>query len=75
MTSTTSDVCSLPGPDIEAWIHGAARRDASVSVASVSKKYFTWADTYGIDIPHGEDPILILSSAVVIDLCCHQDQK
>jgi uncharacterized protein YxjI len=40
-------------------------------VASVSKEYFTWTDTYGIDVPHGEDPILIIAAAVVIDLCCH----
>ncbi len=30
---------------------------------------------YGIDIEDGEDDILILASAVVIDLCCHGDKK
>ena len=44
-------------------------------VASVSEKYFSWTDTYGIDVPHGEDPILIIASAVVIDLCCHDRKK
>jgi uncharacterized protein YxjI len=40
-------------------------------VASVSKKWFSWTDTYGIDIRDGEDDVLVLASAVVIDLVCH----
>ena len=43
------------------------------TVATVSKRWFTWADTYGVDIADGEDDILILASAVVIDLVCHAD--
>ena len=41
-------------------------------VASVSKRWFSWTDTYGIDIADGEDDVLILASAVVIDLVCHE---
>lgn len=41
-------------------------------VASVSKKWFSWSDTYGIDIASGEDEVLVLCSAVIIDLACHQ---
>ena len=44
------------------------------SVASVSKKWFRITDTYGIDVTPGEDDVLILCSAVVIDLCCHGDK-
>ena len=40
-------------------------------VAQISKQWFTWADTYGVDIAEGEDPVLILASTVVIDMCCH----
>ncbi|MFY9253631.1 MAG: LURP-one-related family protein [Fuerstiella sp.] len=40
-------------------------------VASVSKKWFSWTDTYGVDIADGEDEVLILASAIVIDLACH----
>ena len=43
------------------------------TVATVSKRWFSWADTYGVDIADGEDDILILASAVVIDLVCHAD--
>lgn len=41
-------------------------------VASISKQWFTWADTYGVEIADAADPVLILASTVVIDLCCHE---
>jgi len=44
-------------------------------VATVSKKWFSWTDTYGVDIAEGEDDILILASTVVIDMVCHGDDK
>lgn len=43
-------------------------------VASVSKKWFSWTDTYGIEIGADEDDVLILASAVVIDLVCHSEE-
>ena len=42
-------------------------------VATVSKKWFSWADTYGIDIRSSEDQVLLLAVAVVIDEACHPD--
>ena len=44
-------------------------------VAAVSKKWFRWTDTYGIDVNHGENDVLILASAVIIDLVCHDGDK
>jgi len=44
-------------------------------VANVSKRYFSWTDTYGIDIADGEDDVTLLASIIVIDLCCHGDKK
>lgn len=44
-------------------------------MATVSKRWFTWTDTYGIEIADGEDPVLILASAVVVDMVCHGDNK
>lgn len=41
------------------------------TVATVSKAWFSWSDTYGIDVRDGQDDLLILASAVVIDLVCH----
>lgn len=40
-------------------------------VATVSKKWFSIRDTYGVEVADGEDAVLILASAVVIDLVCH----
>ena len=45
------------------------------TVAAVSKKWFSWADTYGVDIADGEDAVLILASVVVVDQACHSDRK
>ena len=44
-------------------------------VAEVSKRWFAWADTYGVDIAEGEDDVLLLASTVVIDMVCHADNK
>ena len=44
-------------------------------VATVSKKWFSWTDTYGIEIDDSEDTVLILASAVVVDMVCHQESK
>lgn len=44
-------------------------------VATVSKQWFSFADTYGIEIADGEDDVLILASAVVVDECCHPDNR
>ena len=45
------------------------------TVASVSKRWFTFRDTYGIDIADNEDAVLVLASAVVVDMACHADRK
>ena len=42
-------------------------------VATVSKRWFSWTDTYGVDVADGEDDVLILASSVVIDMACHPD--
>ncbi len=44
-------------------------------VAAISKQWFAMTDTYGVDIGEGEDDVLILAIAVVIDLVCLPDQK
>jgi uncharacterized protein YxjI len=43
-------------------------------VAEVSKKWFSWTDSYGVDVAAGEDDVLILACAVVIDMACHKDE-
>jgi uncharacterized protein YxjI len=44
-------------------------------VATCSKKWFTWTDTYGVEVNPGEDPVLILASSTVIDMVCHADDQ
>lgn len=40
-------------------------------IARVSKQWFQFSDTYGVEVDQQGDDILILASTVVIDLCCH----
>lgn len=70
----------VPGPDdLEAegdfFDHEYTFTRGDRVVATVSKKWFSWTDTYGIDVAEGEDPVLILASAVVVDMVCHDDKK
>jgi uncharacterized protein YxjI len=44
-------------------------------VASVSRKWFSLTDSYGVDIAEGEDDVLILASTVVIDQICHDGKE
>jgi uncharacterized protein YxjI len=70
----------VPGPDdLEAegdfLDHEYSFTRGGAVVADVSKRWFTLADTYGIDVAPGESDVLILAAAVVIDLVCHGDNK
>lgn len=70
----------VPGPnDLEAegdfLDHEYAFTRGGSVVATVSKRWFSWTDTYGIEIADGEDPVLLLASAVVVDMVCHDDGK
>lgn len=73
-------VIDVPGPDdLEAegnlLDHEYTFRRGEQQVATVSKAWMTLRDTYGIDIADGEDDVLILASAVVIDEACHPDDE
>ncbi len=70
----------VPGPDdlsAEGALtdHEYALSRGDRPVATVSKKWFSLGDTYGVDIAEGEDPVLILASTVVIDMACHPSGK
>lgn len=70
----------VPGPDdLEArgdfLDHEYVFERRSRAVATVSKRWFQWTDTYGVELEGGEDPVLLLASAVVIDMVCHQDKE
>jgi len=44
-------------------------------VAEISKKWFRFTDTYGVEIDLGQNDILILAIAVAIDTMAHPDEK
>jgi uncharacterized protein YxjI len=66
----------VPGPDdYEAQgsflDHSYEFRRGGRVVATVSKRWITLRDTYSVEIDDGEDDLLILASAIVIDQICH----
>ena len=70
----------VPGPDdLEAkgdfLDHEYTFRLGDRVVATVSKRWFAFADTYGVEIADGEDDVLVLASAVVVDQACHPDDE
>jgi uncharacterized protein YxjI len=70
----------VPGPDdLEAHgdflDHEYVFERAGREVARVSKRWFRLADTYAVDIDDDQDDVLILASAVVIDLVSHPDEQ
>jgi uncharacterized protein YxjI len=67
----------VPGPnDLEATgdflDHEYAFERNGQTVAYVSKQWFSWSDTYGIEVLDPGDAPLVLISAIVIDLACHE---
>jgi uncharacterized protein YxjI len=68
----------VPGPDdleIEGdfFDHEYTFKRGDRIVATVSKRWVSLTSTYGVEIEPGEDPVLILASAVVVDQVCHGD--
>lgn len=69
----------VPGPDdLEATggftDHEYTFTRGGRTAAVVSKRWFAWTDTYGVDIADGEDEVLILASTAVIDMACHEEK-
>jgi uncharacterized protein YxjI len=66
------------GPDLH--IHGnivdheyTIERDGT-KVAEVSKRWFRFRDSYGVEVAPGENDILILATTAVIDNMAHPDR-
>ena len=64
------------GPDLD--IHGNVLdheytfEDGRTPVATVSKKWFRVADTYGVEMAPDRDPVLILAATVAVDMMAHE---
>ena len=70
----------VPGPDdLEAqgniFDHEYTFTRGGEEVAIVSKRWFTVRDTYAVDVADGEDPLLVLASAIAIDQMCHDKDE
>lgn len=68
----------VPGPNdytVEGsfWEHEFTFMRGGQRVASVSKNFWGWTDTYGVDIVDGEDEVSILCTCIVIDQVLHDD--
>ena len=71
---------NIPGPvDLEIegdfWAHEYGFFRQGRQVAAVSMQWFSWADTYGVDVSAGEDDVLILACTVVVDMVTQQHKK
>ena len=69
----------VPGPndyeiDGSFWQHEFTFQRSGRNVASVSKGYWGWTDSYGIDVIDGEDDVSILCACIVIDQVLHDDK-
>jgi len=49
--------------------------EGSRKVAEISKKWFRFTDTYGVEIAPGEDDVLILAATVALDMMSHPDKE
>ena len=67
------------GPDLDVQgnilDHEYTIKQGRDKVAEISKKWFSFTDTYGVEINDGQNDILILSIAVAIDMMAHPDKK
>ncbi|MEZ4869169.1 MAG: LURP-one-related family protein [Caldilineaceae bacterium] len=46
-----------------------------VNIAQISKKWISLRDSYAIDVAEGEDPVLLIACAIVVDRIAHDDEK
>ena len=70
----------VPGPndyeiDGSFWQHEFEFTRSGRRVASVSKEYWKWTDSYGVNIVDGEDDVSILCACIVIDQVLHDGDR
>ena len=66
------------GPDLEVkgniLDHEYTIEDGRTKAAEVSKKWFRVADTYGVEVAPGQDPVVILAVTAVLDTMAHPER-
>lgn len=70
------EIVNGPDLDIQGNIvdHEYTFRQGRNDVATVSKKWFRLADTYGVEIEPGTDPVVVLAATVALDMMSHEDR-
>ena len=73
-------VLDVPGPndyqiDGSFWQHEFVFTRRGSQVARISKSYWNWTDSYGVEIVDGEDDVSILCACIVIDQVLHDDNN
>jgi uncharacterized protein YxjI len=65
-----------PNLDIKGNIvdHEYTFTDGRNPVATVSKKWFRVADTYGVEVEPGQNPVVVLAATVALDMMAHEDR-
>jgi uncharacterized protein YxjI len=65
------------GPDLDVQgnilDHEYSIKQGWSKVAEISKRWFSFTDTYGVEIDAGQNDILILAVAIAIDMMVHDD--
>jgi uncharacterized protein YxjI len=63
-----------PDLDIQGNIvdHEYTFTDGRTPVATVSKKWFRVADSYGVEISSDQDPVVVLAATVAVDMMAHE---
>lgn len=57
------------------WQHNYEIRRGFDIIATVSKKWISWGDTYQIEVHHDSDTENVLSTVIIIDAVMAQEQK
>ena len=70
------DVKVEHGPDLDVQgnivDHEYRISQEDTKVGEISKKWFRVADTYGVEVAQGQDPVLILAVAAALDTMTHE---
>ena len=64
------------GPDLDVQgnvlDHEYTFTDGRAPVATVSKKWFRVADSYGVEVAADQDPVVVLAATVALDMMAHE---
>ncbi len=70
----------VPGPNDYTiagsfWEHEFTFTRSGKTVARVSKDFWNWTDSYGVDIDDDEDDVAVLCACIVIDQVLHDERN